>query len=160
MSMMSDETHNLGQIQQTKGFTLVELMVALLVLAIGLLGLAGLQAKSLSNNHGAYLRTQAVLLAEDMADRMRANASAAGLTAYLRMMEREDVTCPCTSTQLAKKDLFQWHAAVTALPGGDGTVTGAAPVYTITVTWKERVNQREQDVNESVQKTFAMSFQP
>jgi type IV pilus modification protein PilV len=58
------------------GFTLVEVLVTVVILAVGLLGLAGLQAVSMRNNHSAYERTQAVQLAYDMADRVRANTPA------------------------------------------------------------------------------------
>ena len=62
------------------GFTLIEVLIAMLVLAVGLLGLAGLQATSLKNNQSAYNRSQATQLAYDMADRMRANV--AGVATY------------------------------------------------------------------------------
>ena len=60
------------------GFTLIEVLVALIIVSIGLLGLAGLQATSVRFNQQAYLRSQAVQQAYDMADRIRANAVAAG----------------------------------------------------------------------------------
>lgn len=65
----------------SKGFTLIEVLVAVLVLSIGLLGIAGLQTRSLQFNGDAYYRTQAQLLATDLAERMRANwqASSTGL---------------------------------------------------------------------------------
>jgi type IV pilus assembly protein PilV len=55
------------------GFTLLEVLIALLVFSFGLLGMAGLLAVSVQTNHSAYLRTQATFLAQGMADRMRAN---------------------------------------------------------------------------------------
>jgi type IV pilus assembly protein PilV len=55
------------------GFTLLEVMVALLVFSIGLLGLAGLQASSLQNNKTADMRSVAIIAAHDMAERIRAN---------------------------------------------------------------------------------------
>ena len=55
------------------GFTLIEVLIAMIVLAVGLLGLAGLQATSLRNNQSAYNRIKATQLAYDIADRMRAN---------------------------------------------------------------------------------------
>src|SRR5664280_455779 len=60
---------------KNSGFTLLEVLIAMLVLAVGLLGLAGLQATSLRNNQSAYNRSQATQLAYDLADRMRNNAS-------------------------------------------------------------------------------------
>lgn len=55
------------------GFTLLEVLIALLIFSFGLLGMAGLLAVSVQTNHSAYLRTQATFLAQGMADRMRAN---------------------------------------------------------------------------------------
>jgi type IV pilus assembly protein PilV len=60
-----------------KGFTLIEVLVTLFILAIGLLGLAGLLFEGMRNNQGSYLRTQASIMAYDMADRMRANSDQA-----------------------------------------------------------------------------------
>ncbi|MDE1962228.1 MAG: type IV pilus modification protein PilV, partial [Xanthomonadaceae bacterium] len=57
------------------GFTLLEVLIALLIFSLGVLGMAGLLAVSVRTNHSAYLRTQATFLAQSMADRMRANAS-------------------------------------------------------------------------------------
>jgi type IV pilus assembly protein PilV len=59
--------------QRQSGFTLVEIMVTMVVMTIGFLGLAGLQATALRSNSGATLRTQAVIYANDMAERIRAN---------------------------------------------------------------------------------------
>ncbi|MEO7103477.1 MAG: type IV pilus modification protein PilV [Gemmatimonadaceae bacterium] len=55
------------------GFTLLEVLIALLIFSLGLIGLAGLLTVSVRTNHSAYLRTQATFLAQGMADRMRAN---------------------------------------------------------------------------------------
>lgn len=158
--MTINKLRSLGRVQQAStGFSLVELMVALLVLAIGLLGLAGLQAKGLSNTHNAYLRTQAVLLAEDMADRMRANTGTGGLEGYL-VTSPASTSCssPCTAAQVAGNDLVAWHAAlVAALPGGSATISQSSSVYTITISWIERESNSS---SASVTKTLAMSFQP
>ena len=59
--------------KKNTGFTLIEVLIAMIVLAVGLLGLAGLQATSLRNNQSAYNRIKATQLAYDIADRMRAN---------------------------------------------------------------------------------------
>ena len=56
-----------------QGFSLIEILIAIIVLSIGLLGLAGLQLSSLRNSNSAYARSQAVVLTNDIIDRMRAN---------------------------------------------------------------------------------------
>lgn len=60
-----------GFARKTSGFTLIEVLVTLVVLSVGLLGLAGLQLVGMRGNHSAYLRTRATLAAADLVDRMR-----------------------------------------------------------------------------------------
>ncbi len=62
-----------GQGRLQRGFTLVEVLVTIIIMSIGLLGVAGLQLASMRSNHSAYLRTQATLAAYDLIDRMRAD---------------------------------------------------------------------------------------
>ena len=64
-----------------RGFSMIELLVAVLVMGIGVLGITGLQMVSLQNNRGALLRSEAVMLAYDMLDRIRANPGPAGAAA-------------------------------------------------------------------------------
>lgn len=131
------------------GITLVESLVALVVISVGMLGIAGLYLSSLQAGRSANLRVQAVNLASDLADRIRANKS--GLVAYNMAAGGTGVAhiCTafnsCTAAQIAENDLFVWSNAVkAALPtGATGAVTfldnpGKQPdQYTITVTWLE-----------------------
>jgi len=133
------------------GFTLIEVLIAMLVLAVGLLGLAGLQATSLRNNQTAYNRSQATQLAYDLADRMRANiAGKARYTAILASSATAKTNCltttGCTPADLAENDLFEWNRAVgNSLPGGIGTIASpTANMFTITITWDE---DRDDDDN-------------
>lgn len=154
--------------KNTNGFTLVELMVAILVLAIGLLGLAGLQVTGLSSNHNAYLRTQATLLAQDMADRMRDNRGnlAAYAGTYAGTASPASPPCeassssPCSSADLVGSDIFAWTQGLAQLPGGVGTITAVGGgVYTISIQWNE--HEDTQDATKAVvQKHFDMNFQP
>lgn len=149
-------------IRQAKGFTLIELMVAILVLAIGLLGLAGLQVIGLRSGHNAYLRTQATLLAQDMADRMRNNRE--NLASYLgtETADKCDASL-CSGAQMAGYDLAKWHEAIiNQLPGGSGVITndpGGSLVYKINITWNE-FEENQDAVKGIVQRQFEMSFQP
>jgi type IV pilus assembly protein PilV len=165
MSMMGKQNPS----KAASGFTLVELMVAIMVLAIGLLGLASLQATGLGSNHNAYLRTQATLLAQDMAERMRNNR--ANLAAYPGAVASGDdcVLSPCTSAQMVGYDTQQWNDAITklpkdggvGLPGGVGTIIGpVAGVYTIRIQWNEHVESQDPNKPTIVQRQFDMSFQP
>ena len=129
-----------------RGFTLVEALVALIVLSVGLLGIAALYVESLSASRSALLRTQAVNLAADMADRIRANR-AAGIayavdTASLGTETTAcETTAGCAAADLAAHDIFRWKAVGTnLLPGflGEIDFTDATPdVYVITVSWTE-----------------------
>lgn len=123
-----------------RGFTLVEVLIALVVLSIGLLGIAALYLESLRANRTALFRTQAVTLAADLADRIRANRTPAG--AY-------GCGTPCNpgsgGNAVAIADLTQWVALVQAqLPGGTASVTflddgnpTTPDEYTINVGWTE-----------------------
>lgn len=111
------------------GFTLVEAMVSVLILSLGLLGVAALQTKSLSSGFTASQRSQAILAAGDIADRMRSNRVAtdlAQLVNYSNVAPADNacrdvhfghshVSALCTPIQLAADDLFDWRAQVAAL---------------------------------------------
>lgn len=111
-----------------RGFTLVEVMVAFFVLAIGLLGMAGLLSQSIRGNQSALYRSQAVMLASDMADRIRANTAvdyvdvvAAG-SDCVRDMVAPGVTA-CDSQVMAANDVSEWtESLATMLPGGVGVI--------------------------------------
>ena len=118
------------------GFSIIEVLVALLVLAIGLLGLAALQAQGLRFNHDAYVRSQATNLAYDIVDRMRVNRANAADYAV------GDPGDPCDPTDASiSMDLSCWYDSLAnTLPGGDGLISanGAANYYDITVRWIDR----------------------
>lgn len=143
-----------------QGFTMVELMVAVLVLAIGLLGLAGLQVWGLSNNHNAYLRTQATLLAQDIIERIRSNTG----VDYSGADASEDncVSNACSSAQMAGYDIAKWlEATALQLPGGNGTIDKTGEVYNITISWTEQESDpNNPKVKHSIIKSFSTSFQP
>lgn len=114
------------------GFTLVEILVALIVLSIGMLGIAALYLETLRANRSAMVRTQAVALASDLADRIRANRVPAGTYSGGGL------------NALATSDLTNWQETLAErLPGGAGEVryragtTTTPSMYTIIVAWTE-----------------------
>jgi len=143
-----------------RGTSLIEVLVATVVISVGLIGLAGLQTLSMKSNHSAYLRTQATLLAYDMLDRMRANlVSAQGgqYTTAFSTAPTGTVNCEsssCSSASLATYDVNQWKCSLGnwdaintcsttlslsgILPGGDGSVVQAGSVHTVSVRWNDR----------------------
>ncbi len=116
------------------GFSLIEVLVTLVVLALGLLGLAAVQANGLKYNNNAHLRSLAAMLANDMIDRMRANPTAAD--AYDLDMDDEAPETPASRRDV---DIAEWLLKVSnLLPGGDGAIDVDTGVVTITVQWVER----------------------
>jgi type IV pilus assembly protein PilV len=120
-----------------RGFTMVEALVTVLIFAIGLLGVIGLQTLALASTSMSNQRGDATVLALDMADRMRANLGAVNTgvgTGYdvavpasnaCRAVYADAVAAAgaCTSAQLAADDLYDWTAQIQqSLPGGDGAV--------------------------------------
>lgn len=158
--METTETDKTADLQ--KGFTLLEVLIALLILSIGLLGLAALQTTGLRSNQMASMRTTATELAYDIADRMRANEHGMGVTrdpltkaitytnvdddyiiAYDATEAVPTVDCAtdiCAPQQLAVYDLNQWRTAVRKLPGGASSIAGPSGTefnHVITIYWDE-----------------------
>jgi type IV pilus assembly protein PilV len=141
------------------GFTLLEVLIALLVLSIGLLGIGKLMMLSARANDSAYMRSQATALAYTILDAMRANRQAAivqGYDAAMGVVPGQlgcgTVATPCNSGQQAQNDLFLWGTSLAAaLPLGQGSVatavvpsgTGANNVTaTVTVQWADKVAEQ------------------
>lgn len=116
-----------------RGFTLIEALVALIVLSIGLLGVAGMQIAGLRNNMSAASRTQASYLADDIIDRMRANNTAARGGKY----EVLTMGATITGTTTAALDVQTWVAELQTLPGGQGTINvdPATNIATVVIKW-------------------------
>lgn len=130
------------------GFTLIEVLIAALVLAIGLLGLAGLQTISLKMSQGSTLRVQATNLAYEIADAMRANKGNA--SSYVGTVS---ATCNRTlpyswGTDIAASDLAIWQNRLACLlPSGSGTIAVTGATATITVTWNESRFEHDEDLH-------------
>ncbi len=130
---MSLRVQNLAAKQ--RGITLIESLIAMLIGTIGLLAVASMQFNGLRTNNAALWRTQAGLLAQDYADRMRANKTIARQGGY-------DTSGSLRNT-ISAADIAAWQALVTSsLPAGQGSAVCAAPcatgqAYTITLQWDE-----------------------
>ncbi len=156
------------------GFTLIEVLIAMVVLAVGLLGLAAVQTTSLKNNQSAYFRSQATQLAYDMTDRMRSNKLGVAAGNYnLGSAGAKDCELnTCTPAEMAGDDITKWNAALLALPSGEGVVCldsspdlspgtsktthacdGKGSAYAVKIWWDD--NRAD-----SLGKPFVMSFQP
>ncbi len=130
-------------IHHSSGFTLLEVLIAVLVFSFGMLGIAGLMSISVKSNHNGYLRSQANFLAENMADRMRANPTALWNDAYNGTAAAGpsvcDISSPCNYAELAAYDMEQWGESLGyILPNAAGTITcvrnGPIPANITTAT--------------------------
>lgn len=140
-----------------RGFTLLETLIALVVLSVGMLGIASLHVEGLRNGRTASLRTKAVVHAADMAEKMRANRAGAIAGDYVTAAGdngtnndcADDLvgapTADCDPQQMARHDIWLWKRTLvnpqTGLPG-EPTATiesdGAAlPTLTIRIAWVE-----------------------
>jgi type IV pilus assembly protein PilV len=134
-------------IQNQRGSSLVEVMVALFVLAIGLLGVLAMQSKSMQYNQSAHVYSQAVYLANDMAERIRNNiaVSASYSSAPLDTAPATDCSSDdCDAVALAQWDKYTWNQNVKEfLPFGKGNIetvaaAGGVPAHLkVTVTFDD-----------------------
>lgn len=132
------------------GFTLMEILIALLVVSVALIGVASLQMRGQQINHVAYLRTQATFMAYDIMDRMRLNSENAkqyvgGFTSVGPGGEGPDDSCDgdgknCSSTDIANYDLNNWlYQVQETLPKGQvkiELIDETNQEYEITLRWK------------------------
>jgi len=133
---------------------MIEMLVALVVLAVGMLGVAILFGISLHSGSSAISRMQAVNLAADIADRIRANRRAGdgGQNAYGGAAANNSCTgvaVSCTPAQMAADDLYHWQRQLSqAIAGGTATGTvvvtaGTPQTYTILVSWTEKTGTQQ-----------------
>jgi len=146
-----------------RGFTLIEILIALVIFSIGLLGLAGMQLRGSEGTNMAYFRSQATLIANDMAERMHANRAGVDAFNYDGLVARSEVcaggapnpVCAtrgvtrganCNAAQMATFDLFTIACSVeNLLPAGSiltvtcndnpNCVVGSA--HTVAIAWSE-----------------------
>jgi len=145
------------------GFSLIEVLVSTLVLTVGILGVAAMQMMSFQTNQSAYMRSQAVYLAQDMLDRIRANPDGYRNTTVYNAVDTDNgstipgspncIATPagCSPTQMAQQDLREWSQNFVntlnvadfrpRLLNGRGIVervTAGGNDFTVTVSWDDR----------------------
>ena len=124
-----------ARLSRHAGFSLIEVMVTLVILSFGLLGVAGLLVRGISNASASESMAKASQLAADMADRIRANPAVAGAEGNEYLRNFGDAL-PANAETTAKNDIHVWLAALAAqLPQGDGQITASARALTIQVHW-------------------------
>ena len=123
----------LSHAQQMRGSSLLEVLIALVVLGLGVLGMVAMQATSLKSNQTALVRTQATELANEISDLMRANRNAALAGSYDSAL----AAAAPTGTTTHAVDLQNWKARLALLPAGQGSISHAGTIFTIKVQWDE-----------------------
>lgn len=136
-----------------RGSSLIEVLVTLVIVAFGLLGIVGMQARLQVSEMEAYQRSQALLLLNDMANRIAINRHLASsyLTATTSPLGA-GMTCPTATTTTVQRDLREWcnalqgaaettgsgasTARVGAMVGGRGCVETSGADYLVTVVWQ------------------------
>ena len=162
-------------INKTKGFALLEVLIAIVVIAFGLLGLAGLQGTSMKANHSAYFRSIATQQAYDMTDRMRANKTGVSAGNYDNISGIGSnpgcISTGCTAAQITQYDKFRWNTDnASLLPSGQGIVCkdstpdggtpaspgcdGSGDIFVIKIWWDDEKKPG------NPLKLFVTSFQP
>lgn len=135
--------HKNGATRRQGGFSLVEVLIALVIMSVGMLGIAGLYVQSMQAGRTSMLRHHAVTLAGDIADRIRANPRA-GVAYEGPGLNGNCVSgvADCDEVAMAGHDILLWQQqAVDTLPAGAVQITfddsGIPPLYTINVSWEE-----------------------
>ena len=153
-------------IKQSSGFAMIEVLLAVVVLAIGLLAGSKMQMLGMNYTQGAQMRTNATMAANDIIDRMRVNMDGVIAGDYIDAdtdslpNDPNCITTGCTPAQLAAHDIRVWAAyfgkvdgsdTTTPLVGANGTITqNASGIYTIEITWSELINGEEDPDERSV----------
>jgi len=126
-----------GPGMQMSGFGMIEVLVSLLVLAVGLLGLASLQTTGLAQTSEVRNRSQAILLADDMFERIRSNRE--NMASYA-VAEGNPPACNSSfainNTVVATNDVNEWKNSLACLlPGGNGSVQVNSGTVTVQIVW-------------------------
>ena len=137
----------LHNFKKQAGSSLLEVLVTVIITAIGLLGLALLQNTGLRASYDSYARTQGGFLSADLADRVRANPS----VNYALTTNPSEPDCfaegaECTPAQIRDFDLFHWQEnAQEVLPDASTEITSTfdagtnSTLYTVTLSWEDRI---------------------
>lgn len=120
-----------------RGASMIELLVSILIFAFGMLGLVGLQNKTLGFGQISLFRSQATALSDDILDRMRADRANARLGNWDTTFAKPNGDY--TGSTIAQTDLKEWKTQVeTLLPSGQAQIERNGSIVTIRIRWAER----------------------
>lgn len=148
------------------GTTLIEVLIAVLVSAIGIIGIGLMMLTTLRDSGSALLRSRAVALTADMAERIHANANENARALYATTAGANNncsaqgggTATACTPQNFVAHDIWEWQQALAdanaGLPDGNGTIdadtTTTPPTYTISVSWNGGVDRDGTAITETV----------
>lgn len=152
-------------LQPQRGVTLIESLVAIVVMALGILGILGVQMRTLTDTQTGVRRAQAIRLIEDMGERMKVNPNAlANINAYVTAFA-DTPTLPncasgCNAAQLATYDVAAWkrivrenlptgQASIFVPPAESGLATGLGRQLGVMIAWREneRAGTKTDDID-------------
>ncbi|MCH8531181.1 MAG: type IV pilus modification protein PilV [Saccharospirillum sp.] len=140
---------NKPTLRSQRGIGMIEVLISLLILSIGLLGMAALQARGLTMTTESLQRTQATILANDIIERARANrVNVAGYdtNGFLNPAPSCDLTFFVANASVVADDLAEWENNLGCLlAGGNGRVDVNGNNLTVTITWQDRTEIDEAD---------------
>lgn len=128
---------NVSVMRNQSGSGLIEVLVAMVILSLGVLGAASYISNSMRNSHSSYVRSHATWLAGDIIDRMRANRAAAEVAPFPYNI---GFNPPPNGGGVVNQDLREWRAAIaTSLPAGTGSVNfdNATQNVTVQIQWDD-----------------------
>lgn len=122
-----------------RGVSLIEVMIAVFILGIGMLGIAAMQAVALSNSQSSVERSQAVIHAYSMLDAMRANRDAALINAYTPGGDTGLMCAVPAGGNIAANDVNIWMTNITtSLQAGCGQIQNNGGIFTVSVQWNDQ----------------------
>ena len=140
-----------------KGVTFIEVLVAVVVLSVGFLATSRMQIMGMRYNQSAFMKSQAGIMATNMADRMRSNVNGVQLGLYDSVGtssipdEPGCISSGCDANQLADLDIRQWGLVLSNnLPEGVGAVTNNNGLFQVDVSWNESIDETSQTQTVSI----------
>ena len=155
-------------LRKETGFSMIEVLVTMVIMSIGLLGLASLQTNSLKYNNSSYFRSEATLLAYDIADKIGSNNVEAQKTTFNSVDTSNSYTITdscyssagCTTAQMADSDIGKWKEQLEqVLPSGKGVISKSGDLFSINISWID-IAANDQTNDTSRTKTLITNFRP
>lgn len=149
----------LNSLNRQSGISLIEILITIIVLAIGMIGLAAMQNTSLKFSYDSYQRSQAAFLAYDLMDRVRANSGEVyGLSKNDTPASAScGATSNCSPSELRRADLYEWfQTASKTFPNAELEITGDGTEYTVRIEWES--DRYENDAQDNETKQFVYQF--